>query len=204
MGLIHMLTNLIALTPLLERFESEHGTLVTVVMFTGPFATFPAAIYLLAAYLFNLTTPILGSSIWIFLLLSSSTITTAKTQPYLAPPPILTTLIPRLSHPNSRIPTASLPLLLIALTSVLSFVGIFPPTSLIGHLAGSVIGYLWGLGYIKFLAPPEKVLRWVEGKLNLLGRIPHYVSVDQKVFGRYGILPQTVGGAPTGQQIPMV
>src|SRR5450432_2704822 len=39
-----------------------------------------------------------------------------------------------------------------------------------------------GLGYIKFLAPPEKILRWIEGKLNLLGRLPHYVSVDQKTY----------------------
>ena len=48
-----------------------------------------------------------------------------------------------------------------------------------------------GLGYLKFLAPPEKVLRWIEGKLNLLGRLPHYVSIDQKTYGRYGVLPTT-------------
>lgn len=46
-----------------------------------------------------------------------------------------------------------------------------------------------GLGYLKFLAPPEKILRWVEGKMNLLGRLPHYVSVDQKTYGRFGVLP---------------
>jgi len=54
---------------------------------------------------------------------------------------------------------------------------------------------LGGLGYIRFLAPPEKVLRWIETKLNLLGRIPHYVSVDQKTYGRFGVLP-TVSMAP--------
>ena len=48
-----------------------------------------------------------------------------------------------------------------------------------------------GLGYLKFLAPPEKVLRWIEAKLNLLGRLPHYVSIDQKTYGRYGVLPTT-------------
>lgn len=46
-----------------------------------------------------------------------------------------------------------------------------------------------GLGYLKFIAPPEKVLRWIEGRLNLLGRLPHYVSVDQKTYGRFGVLP---------------
>lgn len=53
---------------------------------------------------------------------------------------------------------------------------------------------LVGLGYLKFLFPPEKVLRWIETKLNLLGRLPHYVSVDQKTYGRYGILPTNGNG----------
>jgi hypothetical protein len=48
-----------------------------------------------------------------------------------------------------------------------------------------------GLGYLKFLVPPEKILRWIEGKMNLLGRLPHYVSVDQKTYGRFGVLPTT-------------
>lgn len=48
-----------------------------------------------------------------------------------------------------------------------------------------------GLGYLKFLAPPERILRWIEGKMNLLGRLPHYVSVDQKTYGRFGVLPTT-------------
>lgn len=53
-----------------------------------------------------------------------------------------------------------------------------------------------GLGYLKFLAPPERPLRWVESKLNLLGILPHYVSVDQKTYGRFGVLPTT--GGPAG------
>ena len=48
------------------------------------------------------------------------------------------------------------------------------------------------LGYLAILSPPEKVLRFVESKLNLLGRVPHYVSVDQKTYGRYGVLPTSV------------
>lgn len=56
-----------------------------------------------------------------------------------------------------------------------------------------------GLGYLKFLAPPEKILRWIEGKLNLLGRLPHYVSVDQKQYGRFGVLPSSSGDGPNGQ-----
>lgn len=51
-----------------------------------------------------------------------------------------------------------------------------------------------GLGYLKVFVPPEKILRFIEGKLNLLGRLPHYVSVDQKTHGRYGVLPTTSSG----------
>lgn len=63
-----------------------------------------------------------------------------------------------------------------------------------------------GLGYLKILAPPEKVLRWIERKLNLLGRLPHYVSIDQKTYGRYGVLPTATGPSMPGAgegSIPM-
>lgn len=58
-----------------------------------------------------------------------------------------------------------------------------------------------GLGYIRFLAPPDKVIRWIEGKLNLLGRVPHYVSVDQKTYGRYGVLPTSANEQPHANAI---
>lgn len=35
LGFFHALLNVLALTPLLERFEAEHGTLATLAMFTG-------------------------------------------------------------------------------------------------------------------------------------------------------------------------
>jgi GPI-anchor transamidase subunit GAA1 len=34
-GLLHALLNIIALTPLLERFEAEHGTLTSLLLFFG-------------------------------------------------------------------------------------------------------------------------------------------------------------------------
>ncbi|KAG9647068.1 hypothetical protein KCV04_g3019, partial [Aureobasidium melanogenum] len=80
---------------------------------------------------------------------------------------------------------------------------LIPNTSFLGHLCGLAIGYLWGLGYIKFLVPNEKILRWIEGKLNLLGRLPHYVSVDQKTYGRYGVLPTTAAPRPVPTLAPL-
>ena len=107
-----------------------------------------------------------------------------------------------------KIPTWTTPLLASGLVSVL-----IPNTSFLGHICGVFVGYvckysnivlsflrfnvlteveiLVGLGYLQILVPPEKILRWIEGKLNLLGRLPHYVSVDQKTYGRYGLLPST-------------
>ena len=104
-----------------------------------------------------------------------------------------------------KIPTWTTPLLTSGLVSIL-----IPNTSFLGHVCGVLVGYVCkytilmlfplftlltevdiivGLGYLQILVPPEKILRWIEGKLNLLGRLPHYVSVDQKTYGRYGLLP---------------
>lgn len=109
-----------------------------------------------------------------------------------------------------RIPTWTTPMILLLFVTIL-----VPNTSLLGHLCGMAVGFLckqqsskqsrtfsWhagGLGYLKFLAPPEWALRFLEGKMNLLGRLPHYVSVDQKTYGRYGVLP-TVNG-PTSLEM---
>ena len=60
---------------------------------------------------------------------------------------------------------------------------------------------LVGLGYLKVFVPPEKILRYIEGKLNLLGRLPHYVSIDQKTYGRYGVLPSA--GVVGAGAVPM-
>lgn len=78
-----------------------------------------------------------------------------------------------------------------------------------GYVVGLVIGYggmfflifnkkekrqcvdvkgVVGLGYVKFFVLLEKILRWIEGKLNLLGRLLYYVSIDQKMYGRFGVL----------------
>ncbi|PVH96607.1 hypothetical protein DM02DRAFT_644686 [Periconia macrospinosa] len=185
LGFFHMFFNIIAITPLLERFESEFGTIVTLSLFTGPFGLLPGGLYLiLEKFILRGNTAVVGSSVWFFLLLSSEAIKTSKQNPSFNIGPY-------------KIPTWTTPLFLILLTSAL-----IPYVSFLGHLSGAAIGYLWGLGYIKFLVPHEKILRWVETKLNLLGRLPHYVSVDQKTYGRYGVLPTAGAGGAGG--IPLV
>lgn len=147
---------------------------------------------------------------WVFLLLGMEAIRTYKSNPYL----VIGTY---------HLPTWTTPLLMIVIVAAL-----VPNTSLLGHLCGVAVGYVGmvmnhahkplfssltcgsfiaGLGYVKLLAPPEWALRWIESRLNLLAILPHYVSVDQKTYGRFGVLPTTnrpvasapvelVGGSP--------
>lgn len=174
---LHLLLNAATLLPLLERFESEHGTIVTFILLTGSFGYIPGGLYtILERYVFRLNSSALGSSVWVFLLLANESIKTYRANP-------------NFTIADVRIPTWTTPLIFILIISFL-----IPHTSFLGHLCGAATGYLWGLGYIRFLAPSEKILRWIEGKLNLLGRLPHYVSVDQKTYGRYGVLPSTSAG----------
>jgi GPI-anchor transamidase subunit GAA1 len=44
-GFLHALLNVIALTPLLERFEAEHGTLTSLLLFFGRRLLYPLPPY---------------------------------------------------------------------------------------------------------------------------------------------------------------
>jgi len=176
LGLLHLLSTSIALVPLLEKFELENGTITTLLMFLGPFSTFPGILYCLIAYVFGMKTPVEGSSIWVFLLFSASIYQSSRTTPSISIP-----------NTTAAVPTLAIPLVLILITYFL-----IPHTSLIGHLCGALIGYGWGSGLLKFLAPPVKITRWIEEKLKLKQRLPSsYVSVDSIAQGRYqmNVLP---------------
>ncbi|KAL2751935.1 hypothetical protein ACRALDRAFT_1066384 [Sodiomyces alcalophilus JCM 7366] len=171
---IHAVLNLVALTPLLERFETEFGTLTSLALFMGPLTTIPAVLYIvLEVFVLRGNTAVMGASVWVFLLLGVEAIRTFKSNPYL-------------TIATWQIPTWTMPLIMVVAVSAL-----VPGTSFLGHLCSVCVGYLFGLGYLRFLAPPEKILRWIESKLNLLGRLPHYVSVDRKTYGRFGVLPSS-------------
>lgn len=179
-GFFHALMNILAVTPLLERFEAEYGTLTTLALFLGPLSTIPALLYtFIERVILRMNTTVLGASIWVFTLLAMEAVKTYKANPHFQVGTV-------------QIPTWTTPLVMVLFVSFL-----IPDTSFLGHVCGLAFGYGWGLGYLKFLAPPEWILRWIEGKLNLLGRLPHYVSVDQKTYGRFGVLP-TVNSSSSG------
>jgi len=186
LNFFHAFMNILALVPLLERFESEHGTLTSLALFFGPFVTIPSFIYLFVEkVILRANTAVMGASIWVFLLLGIEAIRTYKVNPYLV-------------VGTHNIPTWTSPLALLLCVAAL-----VPSSSFLGHLCGLAVGYFCGLGYLKYLAPPEKILRWIEGKLNLLGRLPHYVSIDQKTYGRFGVLPSSGSPPPRSSGLAM-
>jgi len=186
LNFFHAAMNLLALVPLLERFESEHGTLTSLALFFGPFVTVPSFMYLfIEKVILRANTAVMGASLWVFLLLGIEAIKTYRTNPYLV-------------VGTHNIPTWTSPLALLLCVAAL-----VPSSSFLGHLCGLVVGYFCGSGYLKYLAPPEKALRWVEAKLNLLGRLPHYVSVDQKTYGRFGVLPTSGSPPPRSSNVAM-
>ncbi|KAI1809157.1 rhomboid family protein [Poronia punctata] len=179
-NLLHTLFNILALAPLLERFETEFGTLTSLALFFGPLTTIPALVYVvIELFVLKNNTAVMGASIWVFLLLGMEGVRTYKTNPYLV-------------IGTHHVPTWTTPLLMVLVVEAL-----IPGTSFVGHLCGVSTGYLFGLGYLKFLAPPEWALRWIESRLNLLGRLPHYISVDQKTYGRFGVLPTATSSSGT-------
>ncbi|GAB0131853.1 Putative rhomboid protease [Epichloe bromicola] len=174
LNLIHAILNLVALTPLMERFENEYGTLTSLALFFGPLTTVPALLYVaIERGILRENTSVMGASMWVFLLLGMEGIRTYRSNPHI----IIGTY---------HIPTWTTPLFMIFVVAAL-----IPNTSLLGHLCGVAVGYICGLGYLKFVAPPEWALRWIETRLNLLSVLPHYVSIDQKTYGRFGVLPST-------------
>ncbi|KAK5625500.1 hypothetical protein RRF57_001216 [Xylaria bambusicola] len=196
-SLLHAIFNILALTPLLERFETEFGTLTSLALFFGPLTTIPALVYVFFdRFVLGANHAVLGASLWVFLLLGMEGVRTYKTNPYL----VIGTY---------HVPTWTTPLFMAVVVQAL-----VPGTSFVGHLCGVGTGYLCmqhpsfhvpeqtlirnltvGLGYLKFLAPPEWILREIESRLNLLGRLPHYVSIDQKTYGRFGVLPTSASSS---------
>lgn len=127
----------------------------------------------------------MGASVWFFLLLGAEAMRTYRTNPHF-------------TIATYNIPTWTTPLILAVVIAAL-----VPSTSLLGHLSGLIVGYVCGLGYLKFLSPPEKALRWIEARLKLLQRLPRYVSVDQKTYGRFGVLPTAGAGGGASQGVPL-
>ncbi|KAL2268126.1 hypothetical protein VTJ83DRAFT_2972 [Remersonia thermophila] len=180
MDVFHLIVNLIGVTPLLEKFERSYGTIPTVGLFIGPLSTLPAVLYVgLERYILHLNTWIVGASVWGFLIFGIEALQRNRSTPHLV------------VYGQRTIPTWATPLAMVVVVAFL-----MPGSSALGHLCGVVVGYVFGMGYLNRLVPPDKVCRWIETKLQLKARVPYYVSIDQKTFGRGGVLPGTNTAVP--------
>ncbi|KAL7273641.1 putative rhomboid protease [Rhizina undulata] len=168
-GLLHAVFNIVALTPLLERFEREVGTLKTLLLILGPLVTFPGMLYLALEFgVFQSREAVAGASALVFTLLGIEAVKTFAFRPYY-------------SIGGYDFPTWATP---IAWMVVIAFLA--PSSSFVGHFCGLIIGYLYACRYLRLLEPSEWVLSKVESKLHFLfSRIPHYVSLEKRTEMNY-------------------
>ncbi|RKF54200.1 Rhomboid protein 2 [Golovinomyces cichoracearum] len=110
-SVFHAFFNILVLTPMLERFEAEYGSLTTLALFFGQRG------------ILRMNTSVLGASIWVFTLLAMEAVKTFRTNPYF-------------TLGTTQIPTWTTPIVLALFVSIL-----IPNTSFLGHLCGLVFGY---------------------------------------------------------------
>jgi hypothetical protein len=147
-------------------------------------STLPAILYLLVeSWIWGGNTAVLGSSVWFFTLFAIEVVKSARSNPYFV-------------VQTYKIPTWSTPLIAALVTSF-----ILPGSSLLGHLSALATGYLFAFGYLSLLSPSDRILRWIENKILEYGRPPYYISVDQKAYGRGGVLPMASSAEEGGIDI---
>lgn len=82
-GFVHMFLNLLALVPLMERFEKECGTLTSVALWAGPLATLPGGLYLAVERgVLGGDTGVCGASMPVFLLVASEGVRSWRVNPF--------------------------------------------------------------------------------------------------------------------------
>jgi len=187
-GLMHCLMNIFALTPLLERFEREIGTLKCLLLIAGPIVTFPAALYLLIEMgLLQGRQEIMGASALVFTFLANEAIKTFAFQPYY-------TIV------GYEFPSWITPIFWMMLATFL-----VPSSNLLGHFCGLVVGYAYACRYLRLLEPSEWILTKVEKTLAfVLLRLPWYVSLEKRTEMNYmEILPMVsprAGGSGAAEE----
>lgn len=162
----HLLLNLVALAPLLARYEKSHGTIYTGV--TMNVLAVVAALQYCLVGLFLFPTQQIGGLLGIFF----SLMTFYCYKEHFTHPSIYTFRLPGNEFP---IPTLYVPVIY---ACFLAF--IFPNSSFFGHMAGISAGYLLALGKINFMFPPLKVILWIENKISPVIDALHKIVVWTK------------------------
>lgn len=167
LSIFHVLMNVLALITPLSNFERRHGTVYTGVVL-NLLAVSTAIPYCILGSVFIPNTKIIGASAWAFSFAGYFAYKESLIKPTFQITP---------SHSLPTLATPLIPLILIAI-----FV---PGSSFFGHLFGLISGYALAYGYLAKLAPPSKVIEFIESKLDgLINLIPsmfiYYREVEAK------------------------
>ncbi|GEQ72825.1 hypothetical protein JCM33374_g6513 [Metschnikowia sp. JCM 33374] len=173
-NLVHLAFNLIALFPLISRFEKANGTVNTGITL-NLLAMATALPYCVVGLLLFPVSGVAGLSGICFSFLTYYCHKERESTPVLYRFTV--------SQREIVIHTKYFPFINLIIIAVL-----VPSTSFFGHLAGIGAGYLLALGYLKFLYPPSKVVLFIEGKLapgiNHLKKIVDFISEEDAVAER--------------------
>lgn len=184
LSIVHLLVNLFSFIPLLGMYESVHGTVRTgiVLNVTAVLAGIP---YCIIMIILSNDTAVAGASGWVFTWLAYF----AWKQHEVHPKITLAGRIPMLTWATPLIPL------------VLSAI-IFPGSSLLGHVLGLLIGYIYGMGFIDVLIEPStNVVEWIESKITpVISFLSYIVTWVTEVEARQ-LRTQAVGNIlPISQQ----
>lgn len=160
-GLFHYILNIISLIPLIYTFEKKNGTIYTGITL-NILAVVAGLQYCLLGHWFFPEEHIIGLLGIIFSFASYYAYKEHFSYP------ILYSF--KISNFKIDIPTLVSPFIYLVIVAV-----IFPDSSFFGHLFAIFAGYFLALGYINFMYPPPKVVKWIEtklatpiGKLNII------------------------------------
>lgn len=180
LNVLHLLLNLVALAPLLARYEKTHGTIYTGV--TMNLLAVVAALQYCFLGLFLYPTQHVAGLLGEFF----SFLTFYCYKEHFNRPSLHTF---RVGGNEFPIPTLYFPLLYLCVIAFL-----FPNSSFFGHLAGVSAGYLLAAGKINFMFPPLKVIQWIELKINPVIDVLHNIVVWTKE--EEAVNERTVGYKP--------
>lgn len=147
-NVFHLVINLVALFPLLSRYEQNHGTIYTGVTL-NLLAMVTALQYCLVGLVLYPTDAVAGLSGICFSLLTYFCYKEHETNP------VIMSL--HVAGSQIHVPTVYFPFFNLFLVAL-----VIPSTSFFGHLAAIGAGYLLALGKLSVLYPPAKVILAIE------------------------------------------
>ncbi|KAI5790720.1 hypothetical protein DFH27DRAFT_603114 [Peziza echinospora] len=153
---LHAAANLLAFVPLSARFERFQGSARWAALALGPLVVFPGVGYVVVER-FVLpgggTTRVVGLSALVLTLFTIVAVNTSRVSPYIQVPWWRCG-----GGGRGGFRTIYAPLALVGVFFVVA-----PGGSVVGHLCGVAVGYLYGFGWLAGLEPKEWVVEKVEG-----------------------------------------